>query len=222
MGRSCAGGITVVWTQPAGSICRKCIPEAAKLALSVNPIHLETGVTMRSTKNFSTICSAGLFLLLSIAASSLSGCSGDKPSLNNKSSNIAVQISPTVANIAPGAIQVFTASLNGSATTSAVSWAVTEGSAGGSVSNAGLYTAPAVVGTYHVVATSVADSTKSATATVNVGATSASLQGIGFTPIRGCKCVIVDDSHPGDDRLSDLSASTTIVARIPHEPGGQL
>jgi glucuronoarabinoxylan endo-1,4-beta-xylanase len=47
---------------------------------------------------------------------------------------------------------------------------VQEGSAGGGVSASGLYTAPSSGGTYHVVATSQADATKSASATVTVTA----------------------------------------------------
>jgi hypothetical protein len=49
----------------------------------------------------------------------------------------------------------------------AVTWTVQEGSAGGSVT-AGLYAAPAAAGTYHVVVRSTADSTRTATATVTV------------------------------------------------------
>jgi hypothetical protein len=47
---------------------------------------------------------------------------------------------------------------------------VQEGAAGGSITSAGVYTAPAGAGTYHVVARSAADSTKVATATVTVSA----------------------------------------------------
>lgn len=50
----------------------------------------------------------------------------------------------------------------------AVTWSVREGSAGGTVTPAGLYSAPATPGTYHVVATSVADPSKSAAAVVTV------------------------------------------------------
>jgi hypothetical protein len=49
-----------------------------------------------------------------------------------------------------------------------VTWSVQEGASGGAITPAGVYTAPNGVGTYHVVATSVADGTKTATATVTV------------------------------------------------------
>ncbi|MGC3996261.1 MAG: hypothetical protein QM767_01480 [Anaeromyxobacter sp.] len=50
----------------------------------------------------------------------------------------------------------------------AVTWSVQEGAAGGTVSAAGLYTAPSSAGTYHVVATSQASATATATATITV------------------------------------------------------
>lgn len=50
----------------------------------------------------------------------------------------------------------------------AVTWSVLEGGGGGSITAGGVYTASATPGTYHVVATSVADPTKSASAAVTV------------------------------------------------------
>ena len=49
-----------------------------------------------------------------------------------------------------------------------MTWSVQEGAAGGTIAATGVYSAPAVAGTYHVVATSVADPAKSAIATVTV------------------------------------------------------
>jgi hypothetical protein len=48
-----------------------------------------------------------------------------------------------------------------------VTWTVTE-AGGGTVTN-GIYTAPAAAGTYHVVARSVADPTKTVQGTITVG-----------------------------------------------------
>ncbi|MDC0711026.1 hypothetical protein POL68_21320 [Stigmatella sp. ncwal1] len=79
---------------------------------------------------------------------------------------VAVTLSPTEALLAPGGTQAFTATVTGAADT-AVNWSVTE-AGGGTVDAAGLYTAPVTLGTYHVVATSAADPSKSATATVIV------------------------------------------------------
>ncbi|WP_224371355.1 Ig-like domain-containing protein [Hyalangium versicolor] len=79
---------------------------------------------------------------------------------------VAVSLSPVSARLTVGTTQQFTSTVTGNANT-AVSWSVTEAD-GGTVSSSGLYTAPDAPGTYHVVATSVADATKSATATVTV------------------------------------------------------
>ena len=49
-----------------------------------------------------------------------------------------------------------------------VNWSVEEGSAGGRITSDGSYTAPANTGTFHVIATSVSDSSKSASALVTV------------------------------------------------------
>jgi hypothetical protein len=54
-----------------------------------------------------------------------------------------------------------------------VTWAVSEGAAGGTIDTSGEYTAPSFSGTFHVVATSVADPRRSATATVTVTSASA-------------------------------------------------
>jgi chitinase len=82
---------------------------------------------------------------------------------------VAISVTPTSASLLKGATRTFTAAVTGS-TNTGVTWSVQEGSAGGTVTSAGLYTAPQTTGTYHVVATSMADTTKKATATVTVTA----------------------------------------------------
>ena len=77
----------------------------------------------------------------------------------------AVSVSPTVATVAVGGTQTFTASVVGPANT-AVNWSVQEGASGGTITSGGVYTAPSTHGTYHVVATSAYDPTRSAIATV--------------------------------------------------------
>lgn len=81
--------------------------------------------------------------------------------------NIAVTIDPTTASLTFGGTQSFAATVANS-TNQAVTWQVTEGTTGGTITSAGVYTAPSTAGTYHVVATSSADISKSATATVTV------------------------------------------------------
>ena len=94
----------------------------------------------------------------------LNGCSSGYLSNNNPppTSN-GVTVSPASPTIPPSGTQQFTAMVNGAAST-AVNWTAN----GGSISSAGLYTAPNFAGTWTVTATSTADSTKSGTATVTV------------------------------------------------------
>ncbi len=84
---------------------------------------------------------------------------------------VAVTVSPATAAVPTGGSVQLAAAVTGSANTS-VTWTVQEGAAGGAVGSTGLYTAPSAAGTFHVVATSVADPSKSAAATVTVNATS--------------------------------------------------
>lgn len=81
---------------------------------------------------------------------------------------IAVSISPTSATVAPGGTQTFSASVTNDSANAGVTWSVATGGQG-SVS-AGVYTAPAgaIPGTDTVVATSVTDPTKSASASVTI------------------------------------------------------
>jgi hypothetical protein len=80
---------------------------------------------------------------------------------------VTVAISPATVSLLTGATQSFGCTVTGSSDT-ACTWSVQEGSAGGSVTSSGVYTAPSAAGTYHVIATSHADTTKRATSTVTV------------------------------------------------------
>ncbi len=93
--------------------------------------------------------------------------------------NVTVTISPTETEIAVGEAHDFSATVSGSGDTD-VNWSVAEAPAGGTIVNrgvqaqagtvavTGVYVAPNLPGTYHVVATSKADPSKSATAEVLV------------------------------------------------------
>ncbi len=105
-----------------------------------------------------------------VATSQADGTSSDSATLTvSAPPPVAVAVSPKTAALLTGAAQQFTATVTGSANT-AVTWAVLEGAAGGAVTAAGLYTAPSVAGTYHLIATSQADVTGSDSATLTVTA----------------------------------------------------
>ncbi len=86
---------------------------------------------------------------------------------------VSVSISPASVTLTTGGSQQFTATVTGSANT-AVTWSAS----GGTISVAGLFTGT-VNGSFTVTATSVADSTKSASATVTVNAPNTSYGNVG-------------------------------------------
>jgi len=97
--------------------------------------------------------------LLALCSCLLLACGGD-------GQKVSVSIDPMSATVKAGMTQNFTAMVMHASNT-AVTWSVQE-SGGGSISSEGVYTAPAMAGTYHVVATSVKDTKRSAVATVTV------------------------------------------------------
>jgi hypothetical protein len=86
---------------------------------------------------------------------------------------VTVSVTPATISVGAGGVLQLSASVSG-ATNAAVTWDLPGGAAAGAVVSTGTanatYTAPAAVGTYQVRATSVADATKIAVATVTVAA----------------------------------------------------
>ena len=81
---------------------------------------------------------------------------------------------PPVISVTPSIIQIFQGATQQFSANSDVTWSVSEGS-GGTITTAGFYTAPNVAGTFHVVATSRSDPSKSASATITVLAITVSI-----------------------------------------------
>ena len=88
---------------------------------------------------------------------------------------LEVSVNPVSASLTPSGTWRFTATVS-NADDTRVSWSVREGAAGGTIDATGLYTAPAQTGTYHVVATSVADPSRSASAVVSVASLPSNLE----------------------------------------------
>jgi hypothetical protein len=80
---------------------------------------------------------------------------------------VRVTLTPASGTVDACRTLTLSASVSGTSDTS-VTWSVAEGSAGGSVSTSGVYTAPATAGTYHVVATSNVSSSATASAAITV------------------------------------------------------
>lgn len=81
------------------------------------------------------------------------------------SASVSVSVTPSQARIPPSGTQAFMATVNNT-TNQHVLWSVSIG--GGTITPAGLYTAPSVSGSYLVTATSEADPNRSGTATAIV------------------------------------------------------
>ncbi|MBE7368447.1 glycoside hydrolase family 18 protein [Ramlibacter pallidus] len=116
--------------------------------------------------------------VLAAVALVLSACGGGGGGANGGSgaplpgtqAAVGIAIVPGDVTVTPGGAQGFTCAVNGTDNTQCT-WKVQEGSAGGNISAGGNYTAPAADGTFHVIATAVADPARTATATVRVSAT---------------------------------------------------
>ena len=120
---------------------------------------------MRTWLGRSALALAGIALL--------AGC-GSGGGSKAGPATVSVAVLPVQAIVPTGANATFTATVTGS-TNMGVSWSIQEGAAGGTITAAGVYTAPGNPGSYHVVATSAADPTKTGTAVANVVASGISI-----------------------------------------------
>jgi hypothetical protein len=130
------------------------------------------------------------------------------------SAGVSVTISPSATSVSTGGSQTFVAAVSGTSNTG-VTWSASAGSISGT-GNTATYTAPANPGSYTVTATSVADTAKSATASISaVSGSTTSCNGIavgqeaslnGFRPF--------PDTNPWNQDISaapvDTNSNTTI------------
>jgi hypothetical protein len=126
------------------------------------------------------------FVLLAILAPSI-GCNAVRKTATttNSTGSVTVQVSPSSQTLSPAAQQQFSATVTGSSNQN-VTWSVDAAGSGnsttGSITAAGVYTAPQLSGTHTITATSVVDATKSASAAVTVqGSVSVSPASVGLT-----------------------------------------
>ena len=115
---------------------------------------------------------AATCLSLSCGGTSNSNSSPTTPAPTSQ--NVSISVSPIGATIAPNGSQQFTATVSGTSNTS-VTWSAGGAQGGnstvGTISSSGLYTAPSTVpnpSAVNILAVAAADTTKSASATVNV------------------------------------------------------
>lgn len=93
---------------------------------------------------------------------------GKKASVTVTVRPVAVTITPGSQNVPSAGSIVLYASVAGTRGDSTVTWSVRGGDANGTITPTGVYTAPTLAGTYTVIATSVADPTKTAISTLTV------------------------------------------------------
>ena len=93
---------------------------------------------------------------------------------------VTVSVTPSAIALVPGGTATFSASV-ANAVNPSVTWSVVE-AGGGTVASTGAYTAPTTTGTYHVRATSVADTSKSADASVTVASAPPAISSFQATP----------------------------------------
>ena len=126
------------------------------------------GGTVDTSGHYTAPASVGTFHV--VATSIADASKNDTATVTVTVPTIAVSVSPQITQTSPGGVVAFAATVTGATggQSTAVTWFVQEGATGGSVDASGNYTAPSAEGTYHVVATSVADATKNGSATVTV------------------------------------------------------
>jgi len=177
---SVSGAATVtVQAPPAGTVVISPRTTSVLTGGTVNFTATLTGLTggvtyaVQEASGCGSVTSAGVYTAPAAAATCHVVATSTADTTRKDTATVTVTAPVVVTlNASTGAVDAcrtlaFTATVTGTSNT-AVTWSVAEGSAGGSVSTTGVYTAPSNAGTYHVVATSNASSSSSARATVTV------------------------------------------------------
>lgn len=111
-------------------------------------------------------------VVIFVVACLLSGCGGTASTTVSSPPPlpvVGISVTPSSVTLNVGDGQQFTAHVTGTSNTS-VTWSVQEGPAGGAISTSGFYQAPNSPGTFHVIAASQADTSKTFVATISVNA----------------------------------------------------
>jgi hypothetical protein len=146
------------------------------------------GVTW--TASTGTITSAGVYTAPSVITTTSATVTATSKTDTTKSASatltltpISISVSPTTVTLIGGATQTFTATVTADGTNTGVTWTASIGT----ITSAGVYTAPAVItGTSATVtATSKTDTTKSASATITLTPISVSVSPTTITLIGG-------------------------------------
>jgi hypothetical protein len=148
-----------------------------------------SGGTITTSGLYTAPTAAGTYTVKAVSAANSSTSASATVSVSALQI-VSINISPTSLAMPEKWQQQFSATVSGSASTG-VTWTVSKGT--GTITQSGLYTAPQAVETDVVTATSQADSTKSASATITVAAphtvaltwTPSSSSGVTYSVYRG-------------------------------------
>jgi hypothetical protein len=190
---SSAGTYTVTATSAADSTKSASaivtVSQTTPVSISISPstVSLSTGGQEQFTANVSgtsntavtwsasggTVSTSGLYVAPSTAGTYTITAVSAADTTKAASATASVSVAPVVSvSVSPTSVampqkwqQQFSATVSGSSNT-AVTWSVKQGT--GTITQSGLYTAPQAVETDVITATSQADSTKSASATITV------------------------------------------------------
>ncbi len=168
-------------------------------------------------------------LLLGACVFTLLACTGE---VSTTASGLQVSLASSSVVVAPGETYSFSATVTGGAAgqPTGVTWSVQPGGVGGTIDQSGKYTAPASEGTDHVLATSVADASRTAVATVTVTnltslgpdrrtAWNPGLMSAGGIPVRTTPCATLAASSFGN---GSQDASAAIQQALDACPAGQV
>ena len=153
-----------------------------------------------------SITSSGLFTASNSAGSArVIATSRANPSNSGTAfatiNSVSISLSQASFELVPGETHALTATVSGTINKN-VLWSIQEGASGGSVTSEGVYTAPASLGTFHVSATSAADTTRVAIVTIAVNnpVVSISPHSVGLLP--GGSRAFTADVTGSDDRVT--------------------
>ena len=166
-----------------------------------------SGGTMTSGGQYTAPSSSGTYTLTATSVAD-SRKSASAVITVSQPSQMSISVSPGTASLQSGGQQQFTAYVSGTSNT-AVTWAVTQGT--GTITQSGLYRAPQAVETDIVVATSQADSTESASASIAVVAPAAGQVAVSPTSFSFGNVVIGSNSALNGS-LTASSASVTVTS----------
>lgn len=124
----------------------------------------DTNGTVTSSGVYTAPAAAGTYTV--VATNAFDSTKTDKSTIT-VTPVVLITVKPGSSTVDQGEAVELSASVAGT-TNTAVTWSVEGGSANGTVTSAGIYTAPATAGTYTVVATSAADAEKKGSTTITV------------------------------------------------------